>query len=1296
MAQNYEEFVAKVTLNSEEAKRQLDSLSASVDKWRKERDQAMAAGDTKAAAKFAKEINEAEKAMRRYRTESRNVAEVLKNLGGATMSELRKAQRALNKEMQNVPRNTEYYKELQKQLEHVKDEMKGVKDEAKEAGDGKGFSSMLGKFNQLGFAYKFITDIFSDFKSQIQDLVDESIELARSAEGIEAAFQRINKPGMLDELRAATHGTVDDLQLMQQAVKFKDFGLPVEQLGTYLAFAQQKAKDTGESIDYLVDSIVTGLGRQSPQILDNLGLSAKEIAEEAEKSGDFFGAVAKIVNERMAEAGDYMETSAERAARAATALKNKQLEIGRELLPLKEKVSAMFYAFQSGALDAIKWLSKHREAVMRITIAIATLTATVTVCKISIAAWTAVTNILKSALVALQLTIILCTRGTQAFTAALQASKVASATHPYAALATVILTVGVAIWQVVEALKGEEDEARKAGEALDEHIMRQRLTQEVTNEANSIIAEEKTRFEVLRKTLEDSNASYADRKAALDEIKRICPEYHGQLTRENQLVNSNTIALDNYVKNLVRAAQAQAAFNKMVQIQTQVMNHQMLLEVRQANQKYVENQLSKYGLDKGNRFGMSMDKAVGFIYDENGKILQRLSQAEAREIENLRNLQKYNIRRIDEESKIIDSYGKQTSALEDLVKKNNTITATSGAGVAGSSGTTGTGGSGGGRGGRTGSGSRGSAVTGTPGNTEEKEREKKFRKAVEQQRALNDSIEAMDMGMYYRGEINYQEYLKSKHDHAMENYAALLAIYKEYGKDTSAITENIAKEEFSRKEEKARQDTAALQTDYEMRRMLLEGYLYDTESEYYGNEEALQEALFQLEMEYLQKKADAQVKGSQEEADARQEIWQRAEEHRQELEKRYMELRQQYSTEWQRKTSQEQINIALKGIQEMHAKGLIDEQEYQEMLRALRTQYAEMLITTRTTRKEQFDTKVDDMTKIARAKAGDSYDPNGKQGTANPLLATVRDYTGTISQLRALYQNDQMSYAEYQQAKANITSDFLNDMVSKTQVAYDGINNILSAASAYAKACSDLETAKITADYDRQIQAAGNNSKKKEKLEKERDAKLTAAKNKANKRAMKIEIAQAIASTAMAAINAYASASKEHWLLGPIAAGLATAAGMIQIATIKKQHEAEKAGYYTGGFTGGSRYRREAGVVHEGEFVANHNAVNNPNLLPVLRYIDYAQRNNRVASLTAQDVSRAAGGGAATVVAPQVTVVNDAAEQQQTRRTMEQVDETISRLADRLDEGIGAVVALDGPYGLHNQYQHYLKNKDRI
>ena len=158
---------------------------------------------------------------------------------------------------------------------------------------------------------------------------------------------------------------------------------------------------------------------------------------------------------------------------------------------------------------------------------------------------------------------------------------------------------------------------------------------------------------------------------------------------------------------------------------------------------------------------------------------------------------------------------------------------------------------------------------------------------------------------------------------------------------------------------------------------------------------------------------------------------------------------------------------------------------------------------------------------------------------------------------------------------------------------------------------------------------------------------------------MKIELAQAVASTALAAINAYASASKVSWVLGAIAAAMATAAGMLQIATIKRQHAAQDEGYYSGGFTGGNRYRRVAGSVHEGEFVVNHDGVNNQNLMPVLRLIDRAQQNNTIGTLTASDVTRQLGQGGNCVVAPVVNVQNDS---QELRDAIGQMNDSIERL----------------------------------
>ena len=189
--------------------------------------------------------------------------------------------------------------------------------------------------------------------SEMGDMVEQGIELAQQGEGIRIAFERLGRGDILDGLREATHGTVTDLELMKAAVKFSDFKLPLEELGTMLAFAQQKAKDTGQSVDYMVDSIVTGLGRKSLMILDNLGLSATEIRDKMKETGDMTKAVGAIIREQMQKAGDYVETAADRATRANVALQNKMEELGRKFLPVKQASDDLWTSIKIGILDII-------------------------------------------------------------------------------------------------------------------------------------------------------------------------------------------------------------------------------------------------------------------------------------------------------------------------------------------------------------------------------------------------------------------------------------------------------------------------------------------------------------------------------------------------------------------------------------------------------------------------------------------------------------------------------------------------------------------------------------------------------------------------------------------------------------------------------------------------------------------------------------------------------------------------------------------------------------------------------
>ena len=177
------------------------------------------------------------------------------------------------------------------------------------------------------------------------------------AEGIKYRFEQIGGTAVyLEELRTHTHGLVNDLDLMKATVKAKDFNIPMKDLGTYLEFAQLKAQQTGESVDYLVDSIVTGLGRQSVQILDNLGISAAELKSKMAQGKTMTEAVAEVINTQLSQAGEHFETEAERAQRKLIELQNEQMRVGENLAPLKTDWQNFCTSIEIWAMKAVQAL----------------------------------------------------------------------------------------------------------------------------------------------------------------------------------------------------------------------------------------------------------------------------------------------------------------------------------------------------------------------------------------------------------------------------------------------------------------------------------------------------------------------------------------------------------------------------------------------------------------------------------------------------------------------------------------------------------------------------------------------------------------------------------------------------------------------------------------------------------------------------------------------------------------------------------------------------------------------------
>lgn len=157
----------------------------------------------------------------------------------------------------------------------------------------------------------------------------ELVDLRSKVKGVQTAFDALDRPDLLNELRKATNNSVSDLQLMQKAVQAKNFRLPLDELATYLQFATQRARETGESVDFLVDSIITGLGRKSVMILDNLGISAAEIREEMARGGTMAEAVGRIIKKEMGEANVVLAETQSISDQIATSWANMKAKLSQ-------------------------------------------------------------------------------------------------------------------------------------------------------------------------------------------------------------------------------------------------------------------------------------------------------------------------------------------------------------------------------------------------------------------------------------------------------------------------------------------------------------------------------------------------------------------------------------------------------------------------------------------------------------------------------------------------------------------------------------------------------------------------------------------------------------------------------------------------------------------------------------------------------------------------------------------------------------------------------------------------------
>lgn len=226
---------------------------------------------------------------------------------------------------------------------------------------------LSGQFNSLFSAIKLVLSA-----GLVREVLDVHLNMARLAGSVESVSIAFNKlPGaktILNELRESTHGTVTDLDLMQRALRSVNFGISLQALPNLLEFASVRAQQTGVNVDYLVNSIVDGIGRKSLRVLDNLQIAQSRIKEEmggisleAATVAEVSEAMGRISSEELQKMGGYAETSATKVDQLTVSWEKLRVSVAQRLTNswitdfLTESTEGLNALTQTFSFDLIQW-----------------------------------------------------------------------------------------------------------------------------------------------------------------------------------------------------------------------------------------------------------------------------------------------------------------------------------------------------------------------------------------------------------------------------------------------------------------------------------------------------------------------------------------------------------------------------------------------------------------------------------------------------------------------------------------------------------------------------------------------------------------------------------------------------------------------------------------------------------------------------------------------------------------------------------------------------------------------------
>ena len=253
----------------------------------------------------------------------------------------------------------------------------GIKGGKKAEKDVKGLGNAFGA---MASSAAKAAAVFYAAKGIITGL-QKTVQISSQLTAVEGGFKNLTKgiggaADTLNKLEKATDGTVNKIDLMTQANNAMLLGIfeNNDQMAEMFDVAQRLGAALGEDTLFGVESLVTGMGRQSKLMLDNLGImvdvekanktyadslgiSVEQLTDQQKKTA-FNNATMKAAKELVNELGEENLTTADRINKLKSSATNMAGELGQALTPAFNASLDVMASFSDNISEAVDVMSR--------------------------------------------------------------------------------------------------------------------------------------------------------------------------------------------------------------------------------------------------------------------------------------------------------------------------------------------------------------------------------------------------------------------------------------------------------------------------------------------------------------------------------------------------------------------------------------------------------------------------------------------------------------------------------------------------------------------------------------------------------------------------------------------------------------------------------------------------------------------------------------------------------------------------------------------------------------------------